>query len=86
MDKKFTRETKLADKREDWLYRLSYMDMHDGRHSLLPLSLVCHRWNKLANGMLYEEIQVGDGNIRPFTNLICGNRPNEEVRKKEYVD
>ena len=67
MDKYFTRETKLVDKREDWLYRLSFMDMRDGRHSLLPLSLVCHRWNKIANEMLYEEIQVRDRKVRADT-------------------
>jgi F-box-like len=61
MDKKLTRKTKLADKRDDWLHRLSFMDMRDGRHSLLPLSLVCRRWNKIANELLYEEIQVSDG-------------------------
>lgn len=67
MDKKFTRKTKPVDKRDDWLYRLSFMDMRDGRHSLLPLSLVSRRWSKLANEMLYEEIQVRDGKIRAFS-------------------
>lgn len=61
MDKNYTNKKKFTDKREDWLHRLSFMDMRDGRHSLLPLSLVCRRWNKIATEMLYEEVQVCDG-------------------------
>ena len=60
VDTKYERQRPAKDKRDLWLSRLSFMDMRDGRHVLLPLARVCRRWNKIATEMLYEEIQIHD--------------------------
>jgi len=59
-DKFYDHDTVLKNKRDLWLYRMSFMDMLDGRHTLLPLALVCRRWNKVVTPMLYEEVQIDD--------------------------
>ena len=51
--------------RDVWLSRVSFLDMRDGRHHLVPVSRVCTLWNKIANQIMYEQIQV-DGSTCQF--------------------
>jgi len=65
IDKRVKQGFTPTDARDAWLSRLSFSDMRDGRHRLVPVSRVCTLWNKIANQILYEEIQV-DGNTPIF--------------------
>ena len=66
MDKKVKLGCIPTERRDIWLSRMSFMDLRDGRHRLLPVSRVCSHWNKIANAILYEQIQV-KGNTLTFS-------------------
>jgi hypothetical protein len=78
IDKKVKPGCIPTERREIWLSRISFIDLRDGRHRLVPVSRVCSRWNTIANGILYEQVQVIGKTLTLFVKnvvLILDERP-----------
>jgi F-box-like len=57
VDKQVSKHSLPTDPSGRWLGRKSHSDMRNGR-DLVPVSCVCRRWNRVANEILYKQIQV----------------------------